>query len=97
MLGRLPNERGKLARAFWKLSSQLAPLQKAGLLAGEVLNKKDIDKAIADRACWRSDERRWVRAGKLPRCGWMDESVPESPAWTELVPARKAERRRLEE
>lgn len=30
--------------------ANVAPLQKAGLLAGEVLNKKDIDKAIADRA-----------------------------------------------
>ena len=75
----------------------VAPLQKAGLLAGDVLNKKDLDKAIADRARWRSDERRWVRAGKLPRCGWMDESVPESPAWTELAPEREAERVRLEE
>ena len=75
----------------------VAPLQKAGLLAGDVLNKKDLDKAIADRARWRSDERRWVRAGKLPRCGWMDESVPESPAWTDLAPEREAERRRLEE
>ena len=75
----------------------VAPLQKAGLLAGDVLNKKDLDKAIADRARWRSDERRWVRAGKLPRCGWMDESVPESPRWTELTPERDVERRRLEE
>jgi hypothetical protein len=66
-------------------------------LAGDVLNKKDLPKAIADRARWRSDERRWVRAGKLPRCGWMDESVPESPAWTELAPEREAERVRLEE
>lgn len=27
----------------------------------------------------------------------MDEIVPESPAWTELAPAREAERVRLEE
>jgi hypothetical protein len=75
----------------------VAPLQVAGLLASDVLNKKDLTKAIADRARWRSDERRWVRAGKLPRCGWMDDSVPESPAWTELAPEREAERVRLEE
>jgi len=75
----------------------IAPLQQAGLLAGDVLAKKDVPKAIADRARWRSDERRWVRAGKLPRCGWMDESVPESPKWTELAPEREAERVRLEE
>ena len=60
-------------------------------------NKKDLDKAIVDRARWRSDERRWVRAGKLPRCGWMDESVPESPRWTELAPEREVERKRLED
>jgi hypothetical protein len=54
-------------------------------------------KAIADRARWRSDERRWVREGVLPRCGWMDETVPESPRWTERAPEREAERQRLEE
>ena len=43
----------------------IAPLQKAGLLAADVLAKKDLDKAIADRAEWRADERRWVREGKL--------------------------------
>ena len=75
----------------------IAPLQAAGLTAGNVLAKKDVGKAIADRARWRSDERRWVRAGKLPRCGWMDDSVPESPRWTALAPEREAERRRLEE
>lgn len=54
-------------------------------------------KAIADRARQRADERRWVRQGKLPRCGWMDESVPESPQWTALAPEREKERQRLEE
>jgi len=48
----------------------IAPLQKAGILAAEVLAKKDVDKAIADRAEWRADERRWVREGKLPQPGW---------------------------
>ena len=48
----------------------IAPLQKAGLLAAEVLAAKDVDKAIADRAEWRADERRWVREGKLPQPGW---------------------------
>lgn len=48
----------------------IAPLQKAGLLASEVLPSKDLDKAIADRAEWRADERRWCREGKLPMPGW---------------------------
>jgi hypothetical protein len=47
----------------------IAPLQGAGLLAGDVLAAKELPKAIADRARWLSDERRWVRAGELPRCG----------------------------
>jgi hypothetical protein len=51
----------------------IAPLQKAGILAAEVLAAKDLDKAIADRADWRSDERRWVREGKLPQPGWWAE------------------------
>jgi len=52
----------------------IAPLQKAGLLAADVLAKKDVDKAIADRAQWRVDERRWVREGKLPQPGWWPEN-----------------------
>ena len=48
----------------------IAPLQKAGLLAAEVLDAKDIEKAIADRAEWRGDERKWCREGKLPKPGW---------------------------
>lgn len=74
----------------------IAPVQLAGLLAGDVLKAADAKQAIADRARWRSDERRWVRAGKLPRCGWMDEAVPESPEWTKLAPQRAAEREKLE-
>jgi hypothetical protein len=52
----------------------IAPIQKAGLLHAEVLDAKDADKAIADRAEWRADERRWVREGKLPQPGWWKES-----------------------
>jgi len=52
----------------------IAPLQKAGLLAANVLSKKDVEKAIADRAEWRSDERRWCRKGKLPKPGWWQET-----------------------
>lgn len=48
----------------------IAPLQKAGLLNSEVIAKKDVDKAISDRAEWRADERRWCREGKLPQPGW---------------------------
>jgi hypothetical protein len=48
----------------------IAPLQRAGLLAVDVLATKDVEKAIADRAEWRLDERRWCREGKLPQPGW---------------------------
>jgi hypothetical protein len=48
----------------------IAPFQRAGLLAADVLAAKDIEKAIGDRAEWRADERRWCREGKLPRPGW---------------------------
>ena len=54
-------------------------------------------KAIIDRTRWRADESRWVRQGKLARCGWMAEDVPESPAWTALVRHPEAERQRLAE
>jgi hypothetical protein len=50
----------------------IAPLQKARLLTAEVLAGKDVDKAIADRAVWRDDERRWCREGKLPKPGWWE-------------------------
>ncbi len=48
----------------------IAPLQRAGLLAADVLAAKDVEKAIADRTEWRADERRWCREGKLPQPGW---------------------------
>lgn len=48
----------------------IAPLQKAGLLAADVFAAKDVEKAISDRAEWRADERRWCREGKLPQPGW---------------------------
>ena len=66
-------------------------------LASDVLKAADAKKALADRARWRADERRWVRDGKLPRCGWMDERVPESPRWTEREPERVAEQIKLEQ
>ncbi len=56
----------------------IAPLQKYGLLAADVLAPKDVDKAIADRAEWRADERRWCREGKLPKPGWWEyDNAPE--------------------
>jgi hypothetical protein len=60
----------------------IAPLQKAGVLARDVLPTKDIEKAIADRADWRADERRWVRQGILPRPGWWPpkNSVESEPS-----------------
>lgn len=75
----------------------IAPLQLADVLASNVLKPVDARKAIADRARWRADERRWVRAGKLPRCGWMDERVPASQKWDELEPQRIAEQHKLEQ
>jgi hypothetical protein len=50
----------------------IAPLQMAGLLTTDVLAAKDVEKAIADRAAWRDDERRWCREGKLPKPGWWE-------------------------
>ena len=75
----------------------IAPLQLAGVLVSDVLKPADAKKALADRARWRADERRWVRDGKLPRCGWMDERVPESSRWTEREPERVAEQIKLEQ
>lgn len=56
----------------------IAPLQIAGLLAAEVLPAKDLEKALKDRARWRSDERRWCRSGRLPRPGWWPEERPST-------------------
>lgn len=56
----------------------IAPLQWAGLLAADVLAAKDLDKAVADRAEWRADERRWVREGKLPQPGWWPANATEA-------------------
>ncbi|NIM13882.1 MAG: BREX-1 system adenine-specific DNA-methyltransferase PglX [Candidatus Aminicenantes bacterium] len=56
----------------------IAPLQKAGLLAADVLAKKDAAKAIDDRAEWRSDERRWCREGKLPKPGWWRQETEDN-------------------
>lgn len=53
----------------------ITPLQKAGLLASDVLANKDLDKAISDRAEWRADERRWCRQGKLPKPGWWNSGA----------------------
>jgi len=75
----------------------IAPLQLVGVLVSEVLKTSEAKKALADRAHWRADERRWVRDGKLSRCAWMDERVPESPRWTEREPERIAEQIKLEQ
>ena len=39
----------------------------------DVWHPGDLAKAIADRATWRADERRWCREAKLPRPGWWPE------------------------
>ncbi|MCO6456948.1 MAG: N-6 DNA methylase [Pirellulaceae bacterium] len=53
----------------------LAPLQRAGVLAAKVLDHDDVDRALADRALWRAAERRLVREGKLPACGWWPQEA----------------------
>jgi len=75
----------------------IAPLQLVGVLASDVLKEADAKKVLADRARWRADERRWVREGVLPRCGWMSEDIPASPRWVERAPEREAEQRKVEQ
>ncbi|MBW2527836.1 MAG: hypothetical protein JRI23_26885, partial [Deltaproteobacteria bacterium] len=52
----------------------IAPLQRAGVLAGPVLPPRDVERAIADRARWRAAERRWCREGKQPAPSWWSIS-----------------------
>ncbi len=70
----------------------IAPLQRAGLLAADVLAAKDVEKAIADRAEWRADERRWCREGKLPQPGWwpVASTAIDVPAVPDTLPAMDA-------
>ena len=64
------------ARDFnrWRRWTDLPAVQKDALviLTADVLAAKDVEKAIADRAAWRDDERRWCREGKLPKPGWWE-------------------------
>ena len=60
--------------------ANIAPLQKAGVLAHDVLDAKDLDRVIADRAESRADERRWVRQGILPQPGWWPDHSHENEA-----------------
>ncbi len=69
----------------------IAPLQLAGVLTSDVLKPTDAKKALSDRVHWRADERRWVRGGKLPRCGWMADTVEASEAWLEQQGAQQAD------
>ena len=51
----------------------IALLQRAYLLASDVLAAKDVGRAISDSAIWRSDQRGWGREGTPPRPGrWND-------------------------
>jgi hypothetical protein len=70
----------------------IAPLQRAGVLAVDVLAAKDVEKAIADRAEWRESERRWCREGRLPQPGWWpaaskDAELPEIPGTLSVTDA----------
>ncbi len=58
----------------------IAPLQLAGVLARKVLNPKDAQKALGDRVRWRAEERRCVRAGKLPYCSWINARISDESA-----------------
>lgn len=91
----LAADRSALIRINDGVRVNVAPLQLAGVLAAGVLKEPNARKAIADRARWRADERRWVRQGVLPRCGWMGDAIPESPRWTERAPERAAEAAKL--
>src|SRR5262249_40595290 len=57
-------------RSERRCARNIAPLQRQRLLAADVLASTDLNKAVADRIDWRSDERRWCREGKLPKPGW---------------------------
>ena len=70
----------------------LAPIQRAGLLAADVLSAKAVEKALADRAEWRADERRWCREGKLPRPGWWPEGAADVRASTAASTRRSGRR-----
>jgi hypothetical protein len=67
------NEKSSFFSCYFRTRSYLGSivnitsLQKAGLLASEVIAKKDIDKAISDRVKWRADEGSWCHEGKLPK------------------------------
>jgi SAM-dependent methyltransferase len=56
----------------------LAPLQRAGLLAADVLAPNDLAPALADRARWRAEERRLCREGKLDRPSYWPRSRPSA-------------------
>lgn len=51
----------------------IAPLERVGVLAAQVLEKNDVEKAIADRARYRSEERCWCRERLLTRPGWWPD------------------------
>ena len=61
----------------------IAPLQKSGVLMRDVLDPKDVERAIADRAEWRADERRWARQGILDHPGWWQIVNDLPPAESE--------------
>jgi hypothetical protein len=48
----------------------ISPLERAGVLASDVLGAEEIEHALNDRVSWRAAERRLVRAKKLPVPAW---------------------------
>ena len=61
------------------IRTNLAPLQRAGLLARPVLAPKQIDRAIAERARWRARARDACRAGESVQPYWWPEAVAPDP------------------
>ena len=69
-----------------------AGLQQGGLPAADVLGHEEVDKAIADRAARRDEERRWRREGKPLEPGWLKGGVincgyPGSMGFASLHPS----------
>lgn len=75
----------------------VAPLQAAGLFASDVLDRKTCPKPSPTALAGAATSAAGSTPASCPGADTMDDSVPESPRWTELAPEREAERVRLEE
>jgi len=64
-LGDLCGERGGVLRGLLVRELDYVPRTKDNRA-----RLKDLTRAVANRAEWRRDERRWCREGRHPRPGW---------------------------